>query len=193
MKYLFIGAHLDDIEISCGGTIAKFLQHDVYYLGLSPCHNPIRLEIECTNATKKLGIPRQNVKMFAFPVRSFYDHRQEVADTIRQMINLYDPDVIFTHSVLDRHPDHRCVAEETIRVFNGSIISYLAPWNGQTVENYFIKLDSLDKKLAAIACYQSQSERKYCDPEFIESWAVATGAKCGFGLAEGFEVVRLIH
>src|SRR5690606_18324048 len=106
------GSHLDDIELSAGGTITKLIKsgHQVHYVGFSPCHNPIKLEIECRNATSTLGIPRKNVSIYGIPVRYFNQHRQDVADIIIDSIAKVKPDVIFTHHIDDRHPDHRAVA-----------------------------------------------------------------------------------
>lgn len=196
MTYLFIGAHLDDVELSCGGTIVKLIRQgdDVHYIGLSPCHNPIKLELECVNATKTLGIPRLNVLTFGFPVRYFSNHRQEIAEAIIRACEKVKPDTVFTHSIRDRHPDHRTTAEETIRVFNGSILSYIGPWNGANIENYFIPLiePDIDLKIKAIRCYQSQSERMPHNDEFIKGWARFYGIKARTEYAEGFEVVKII-
>ena len=43
MKVLFIGAHYDDIELGCGGTILRHIEKgdDVFYLGLSNCGNEL--------------------------------------------------------------------------------------------------------------------------------------------------------
>lgn len=196
MKYLFIGSHLDDIEVSCGATIAKMVkENEVHYMGLSPCHNPIALELEAMNATKTLGIPRKNVKCFSFPVRYFNAHRQDIADLIIRATKEIEPDIVFSHSTHDKHPDHRCVAEETQRVFKGSLITYAGPWNAQLRENYFVSFDSevLKTKIEAIKCYHSQSERPYTQPEFIEGMARTTGIKCNSEFAEGFEIIRLIQ
>lgn len=198
MKYLFFGSHLDDIELLAGATIHKLIGqgHDIHYVGFSPCHNPIRLEIECGNATKTLGIPRRNVKIYGIPVRYFNEHRQDIANIVFGAIEGVRPDYVFTHHVRDKHPDHRAVAEETLRVTKCSILSYITPWNAvDAKENTFFEVSDtdVDKKIEALDCYVSQSERQYMNAEFVRSWAVTTGVRVGLPLAEGFEVVRLIN
>lgn len=118
---------------------------------------------------------------------------QGVADLLYSIRDKYD--IVFTHSITDRHPLHRMVAEESLRVFNQSLLTYIGPWNGNEDPNHFIELteEQLEKKITAMSCYKSQSHRKYMDPDFIRSWARYNGIKCGKLYAEGFKVVRLVQ
>lgn len=194
MTVLFIGAHMDDIELSCGGTINRLINEgvNVVYIGLSPCHNPIKLEVECFHATAKLGIKRKNVKTFALPVRDFVNHRQDIADIVIRAIKEYSPKAIVTHHLNDRHPDHRTTAEAVIRVANCTVFSFCAPHNRIDYnENVIVRLnwENIDAKIKSLACYKSQSEREYVDSGFIMSWALATGIQT---YAEGFEIIKII-
>jgi N-acetylglucosamine malate deacetylase 1 len=190
MKYLFIGAHTDDVEASCGGTMTKLyeLGHDVSAIALSFCDKRELLK-EYTEASEILGVNFYNM---AFKVRLFPQQSQMIADALLQFPKT---DFVFTHSVNCRHPDHRTTAEESLRVFNCGIATYIQPWNGADTENYFVELSQqqLDKKIAALSCYKSQSHRPYMNPDFIRSQAIVSGIKCGKKYAEGFKVNRLIQ
>lgn len=94
----------------------------------------------------------------------------------------------------DRHPDHRAVAEETLRVARCSVFSYVTPWNVKAEENTFFEVtqDDLKRKVEALGCYKSQAERQYMGEEFIFGWSRTTGLKAHLPFAEGFYCVQQV-
>lgn len=190
MKYLFLSAHCDDSELSCGGTMLKLASegHHVHYVSMTYCGNK-QLTIECQKAANIL-----KVELFIndFTVRSFTDNRQQIAD---YFYRLKEFDFVFTHSCSDKHPDHRTIAEESLRIFKCNLITYLAPWNGTENSNYYVGIseEQLEKKIHALSCYKSQDHRSYMRPEFIRSQAVFNGIKCGKQYAEAFRIEKLIQ
>jgi LmbE family N-acetylglucosaminyl deacetylase len=185
MKYLFVSSHCDDAELSCAGTMAKLSKdNEVTHLAFSWCGR-LELQDEFDTASEILGV--QGI-LHDFPVRRLHEYRQQIADILIR----YREYVVFTHSVHDRHPDHRAVAEESLRVFNGSLFTYIAPWNGDFEPNYFVGID-LYRKLEALKAYKSQSERAYMKPESIHAAALYNGVKSFQGFAEAFHVERLIR
>lgn len=187
-KYLFIASHTDD-EISFAGMMYKLVQekHDVNFLVLSYCYDD-NLKGECLSASKKLGV----VPVFQnYEVRMF----RKKANSIANLFSFtQEMDFVVTHSPICKHPDHRTVGKEALRVFKCSLLTFLQPWNGNEDSNYFVELSEqqLEKKIEALACYKSQAHRHYMDPDFIRSWARYTGGKIGKKYAEGFRVERLI-
>src|SRR5688572_17234899 len=113
-KYLFIGAHTDDPDLSCGGTMIKLISegHIVHNMALSMCGD-VRLWQELENACSVLGVTNS---LHNFTVREFHNHRVKLAEFFHAIKNDYD--FVFTHSVLDKHLDHRVVGEESKRIFN---------------------------------------------------------------------------
>lgn len=188
-KYLFISAHTDDAELSCGGTMAKLAEqgHDVNCLALSYCDDE-KLIIEYANASKIL---RVNYFTEGFDVRCFNQQAIFIADALLRFKNF---DHVFTHSEKCRHPDHRTIAEESKRIFNCNMATFIQPWNGQHEENYYIEISEqqLEKKIQALSCYKSQSHRAYMNPDFIRAQARYNGIKCGKLYAEAFRIERLI-
>ena len=72
-KILILAPHTDDGELGCGGSIARFIEEgkDVYYAAFSTAEESVDpnlpkniLEIEVKNATKKLGIKKQNLFIY---------------------------------------------------------------------------------------------------------------------------------
>jgi N-acetylglucosamine malate deacetylase 1 len=189
MKYLFIGAHVDDCELCCGGTMAKLIDqgHAINCLALTYCDQDSILE-EYKKASEILGI---NYCFESFDVRCFDQQSVFIADALLAFKNY---DFVFTHSVNCRHPDHRTVAQESIRIFNCSLVTFIQPWNGQQEENYFVEIseEQLEKKIQALACYRSQHHRQYMNENFIRSQAIYNGIKCGKKYAEAFRIEKMI-
>jgi len=185
MKALFIASHCDD-ELCFAGAMQRF--DDPSYVALSSCGNK-QLSNECYAAMDILGVT--SVEIWKYPVRGFREYATEIASLFAS----HRPEMVITHSIKDRHPDHRTTGEESLRVFNCNLLTYIGPWNGDEQANYFIELtkEQLEKKIEALACYKSQAHRAYMNPEFIRSWARYNGIKCGKLYAEGFKVVRLVQ
>lgn len=197
-KILFIGSHTDDVELACGGTISRLISEgkEVFYLALSTCHEPVRLEHECRVSCETLGIKPENVIIQHFEVRNFPNLRQIILQYLIDLNAKHNFDTVFTHSAKDTHQDHSTVAEETLRAFRKStILAYELPWNiNMSRCNAFFELTDmqLTAKINALYCYHSQADREYMKENFIKSWGVINGIKCNADYAEPFEVIRFI-
>lgn len=202
---LILAPHTDDGELGCGGTIARFLEEgkDVYYVAFSTCRNTVppgypadRLEKELKLAMQSYGIDSEHLFILDYPVREFSSHRQEILDDMIRIGNQIHPDYVFAPSLNDVHQDHHVVAEEAIRAFKKTtLLAYEVPWNNLQFNNQtFIKLERrhIDRKLAAIACYESQKNRDYAAPDFTVGQARTHGVQVGCEYAEVFELVRWI-
>lgn len=182
MKVLAIGAHYDDVELGCGGTLHKLIQGgaEVMYLGLSSCYKP-ELISECQLACKVLGI--QTLELFNYPVRRFHEHRQEILDTLIKFRDKFQPDIVYTHSSNDLHQDHKVVFEESFRAFkNYTLFGYNFQWNQNVSLDHLCVTIDIEKKVEAISKYESQASREPFQKGYIQA-ANFTG--------ERFEVIKL--
>lgn len=192
MRVLALGAHLDDVELGAGATLAKFVRlgYDIAYIGLSWCDNK-DLSTECQQAIQILGFSDLNI--YNFPVRRFNEHRQEILDIFVTINKTLNPDLVFTHSSFDSHQDHRVIYEESIRAFrNSQLLGYDMPWNGdgRLTCPSAISDGDLDKKITAIQMYASQKDKEMMDPLIIRSLAIVRGMQFKCGLAEAFQTIR---
>lgn len=96
----------------------------------------------------------------------------------------------------DIHQDHSTIAAEGLRAFkNASILGYELMWNNiEFRTNAFITVsqENVDAKIEALSLYESQRNRRYMSPEFIQSLATVRGVQCGKQFAEAFEIIRWI-
>jgi N-acetylglucosamine malate deacetylase 1 len=179
-----------DEELSFAGTMIKLLEkHEVTYLAISSCGSE-DLKNEWDRSCEIMGVTKKLTT--SIKVREFDAKKQDIANFMHLIRD--DFDFIFTHSEKCRHDDHKTVGEQSKRIFNGNLLTYIQPWNGQHEENYFVELseEHLQKKIDALACYKSQAHRPYMDPEFIRAQARVNGIKCGKLYAEAFKVHKLI-
>jgi len=204
-RILILSPHTDDGELGCGGSVARFTaeRKELFYVALSCCEKSVPaaypcdiLKTEVKRATEVLGIPRSNLLLYDYEVREFPRLRQEILDTLIDIREHLQPEVVFTPSSYDTHQDHRVTREETLRAFKGcTILGYEQPWNNITFDTTaFVLLNEahVQKKIAALHCYDSQKGRSYLSEEFIRSLARTRGVQINTEYAEVFEVIRWV-
>ncbi|WP_082582886.1 PIG-L deacetylase family protein [Frateuria sp. Soil773] len=202
---LVLAPHTDDGEFGCGGTIAKLAEAGtrVIYVAFSaaeqsvPAHLPrdvLRKEVK--EATRRLDIAPDDCLVLKHEVRRFPEFRQAILDDMICLNRDYRPDLVFLPSLNDTHQDHYVIAQEGFRAFKRtSMLGYEVPWNNldfKTTCFSILKESHIAKKMAAVACYDSQRGRAYSNPEFLRSLAVMRGVQIGAEYAEAFEVVRWV-
>ena len=204
-RILVLAPHTDDGEFGCGGSIARFIEDgkEIYYVAFSiaaefvpnPWSKDI-VKIEVKEATKRLGIPQNNVTVFDFEVRKLNYYRQEILEELIKMKKDICPDLVFLPTSTDLHQDHSTVSMEGIRAFkNSSILGYELPWNNiQFCTETFIVLseENVKIKLNALDAYNSQKKRVCANEEFIRSLAKVRGVQIKSKYAEAFEGIRWI-
>jgi len=204
-KIIILAPHTDDGELGCGGTIARMLDDgaQVHYVALSTAEASVpegfpknRLEIEVRKATEALGISFENLTVFKHEVRKLNYIRQEILESLVQIRNEINPDLVFLPSSKDIHQDHITVTQEGIRAFKYStILGYELIWNNLSFDtDVFIKLseEQVDRKIKALNCYKTQAGKAYMEERFIKSLANVRGTQIGCEYAEAFELIRWI-
>lgn len=190
---LVLSPHTDDGELGCGGTIAKLVEKgwQVHMLYFTACGRDVLVE-EATKSGKILGITHE---ILDFTVRHFPRDRQEVLQAIYDHVRETDYDLVFTPATTDVHQDHGVVTEEAKRAFRyGTLLGYELPWNNLSVTlNGFVKLEvtHVEKKLAALDCYDSQKHNPYFSPDYFKAVMRTRGVQLATDYAEGFEVLKV--
>jgi len=178
---LAFGAHPDDVELSCGGTIHKSIAmgKTVGIVDLTEGELGTRGDVktrasESNNAADVLGVNfRINLKMPDGFINGSKQDQLKVIELIRE----YKPEIVFCNSVDDRHPDHSkasnlvreaCYLSGLIKIITkDSKGSVQDSWRPRAVYSYIqwksLKPDfvvdissSIDTKMDAVICYKSQ-------------------------------------
>jgi len=147
LKILCLGAHCDDIEIGCGGTVLKLLtahrRADVHWVVFSS--NEMRKrEAEQSARAFLRRAPVKSVIIQAYRDGYFPFEGGEIKDYFEKLKREADPDLIFTHHRSDMHQDHRLVSELTWNTFRDQmILEYEIPkYDGDLgAPNVFVHLD----------------------------------------------------
>ncbi len=167
---LALGAHSDDIEIGCGGTLLHLAERypdlDVVWVVLSA--TPARAAEARASADEFLASvssPRVIVEDFR---DGFFPYNGEsIKETFEWLKSIVQPDVVFTHRSGDSHQDHRFVCELTWNTFRDNLIlEYEIPkYDGQlSAPNVYVPIaaDAAEWKANTILkCFETQRERPW--------------------------------
>jgi LmbE family N-acetylglucosaminyl deacetylase len=130
-KILCLGAHCDDIEIGCGGTILKLIENYsniiVYWVVFSSNEQRAKEAIKSANNFLK-GAKVENIIINNFRTSFFPFVGAEIKEYFEQLKQEFSPDLIFTHYRHDRHQDHSLISDLTWNTFrNHLILEYEIP------------------------------------------------------------------
>ena len=200
---LCLGAHSDDIEIGCGGTILQLLkaypQAEVSWVVFSAG------EERAGEAIASAGdfLAKANEKQIV--LKDFRDgffpyEGAAIKEFFEQMKRQIEPDIVFTHFRHDLHQDHRLLSELTWNTFrNHCILEYEIPkYDGDLGSpNVFVQLDAAtcEKKIALLQKhFVTQASKDWFNRELFFSLLRLRGmeSRAPFDYAEAFYVRKLI-
>lgn len=175
---LCLGAHCDDIEIGCGGTILRLLNEfkrvNISWIIFSG--NTERASEAYASADAFLrNASEKKVLIKDFKDTHFPYIGAQIKDFFEQKIKLFSPELIFTHFRNDAHQDHRVINELTWNTFrNTTILEYEIPkYDGDLgFPNIYIDLDEAICKQKVdylIDFYKSQSDKRWFSKDTFHS------------------------
>lgn len=176
LDILAFGAHPDDVELSCCGTLLKHIEAG-YKVGIidltqgelgSRGSGALRL-VEAENSRKIMGAAvRENLEI----PDGFFTHSKENLLAVAKMIRKYKPEIILANALDDRHPDHGKGAKlVSDACFHSGLIKIdidgLEPWRPNAVYHYVQDKNLtpdfvvdvtpyMDKKIECIQAFSSQ-------------------------------------
>ena len=174
LNVLCLGAHCDDIEIGCGGTVLKLIEEGKVA--------KLKWVVFASNAVrKKEAIDSANAFLEEVEEKEIIvlDHRDaflqfsalEIKEYFETIKKSFNPDLVFTHYRQDRHQDHRLLSDLAWNTFrNHLILEYEIPkYDGDIgIPNCFFHLSEqqIEKKIdILIDCFESQRNKHWFDKE----------------------------
>ena len=200
MNILAIGAHPDDIEIGCGGLLLKAAKqgHNVYMYGLtrgSHSGDPVQRTHELMQSAKFIGA--HTLWIDNFEDTKLYLN-SELINRIECFINKSNADIVYTHSKIDTHHDHRAIAEATLEAgrYVPNILAYEMPVTKDfRPQVYYDISDVIDDKVELINIFSSQMHKTHLTANAIKGLAQFKALQSRLGTlityVESFEVLKL--
>jgi LmbE family N-acetylglucosaminyl deacetylase len=199
LKILCLGAHSDDIEIGCGASLLQLLRSnpspEVYWVVFS---GEGRRAEEARGSAEYWfeGAAASRFDLHNFRDGFFPDAWAAIKERFKELKEVFEPDLVFTHCRNDLHQDHRIIHELSWNTFrNHCIFEYEVPkYDGDLgTPNFYIPLedeDAKNKTAALMRGFGTQTDKHWFSEELFIGQMRIRGMECGSpsGYAEGFYV-----
>lgn len=197
---LFLGAHCDDIEIGCGGTIldlrARIPAARIHWVIFSARGQ--RREEAMESARRFLGEGAHHcVRAFEFRDGFLPWEGMRLKETFEELKRDVQPNLIFTHHLSDRHQDHRLIGKLTWNTWRDhAVLEYEVPkYEGDLGQpNIYVRLsprhaESKVKMLEEV--YETQMTKPWFDADTFKGLMRLRGIECRSRFAEAFHARKL--
>lgn len=176
MNILAIGAHPDDIELGCGGSLLKAARNGVnvfMYIVTrgSSAGSVVKRSNEIINSAKYIGAK-------ALWIDDYEDSgvylTKGLINSIEFFIRKTQADVIYTHPLKDNHHDHRAVSEATVEAgrFTPNVLAYENPSSRNFLPVLFSDIsDVIFEKIKLIELYGSQKAKIFLSSNSVKALA----------------------
>ena len=199
MKILAVGAHPDDLEYGCAGTLIRHVRRgDRVFLAIatdgSQGGEPEVRRAEQLAAAKIIGA--EDVFFLDYVDTRFECNRESIMK-IEEVVKRVDPDTVYTHYGEDTHQDHREIARAVVPAARS--VPDLLFFEGLSSRDFnptvFANIGSvIHQKLAALQAHSSQVSRTNIENmtivDIAQSAANFRGIQGRVTYAEGFVAVR---
>jgi N-acetylglucosamine malate deacetylase 1 len=205
MKVLAIGAHFDDVELGCGGTLLRHAKNgdDIYIVVVTDSgyesktknssRDPVQAKKEgmrsarylhakltCCNKKPTVLIPTEKLVL-----------------EIEQIVNAIKPDCVYTHQPDDCHADHAAVGYVSMRACRkcDKVLTYRSNWyimDKTQDDNYYVNISEyINEKVKLLNFFESEMKNvNYSWIDFVKKQNSAAGAKVTVAYAETFHLVK---
>ncbi len=200
MNILAIGAHPDDIEIGCAGTLIKYVDrgHNVFLLimtgGEEGGAEPTRT-LEQEDSNKIIGV--KHIFWGGYKDTHILVDKETIS-SIEKILSKVDPDFIFCHFPDDTHQDHRHLCQATMSATRNlrNVLFFEGPTTCNFTPQVFVDIsDTLDRKIESLQAHASQMTKTNIEDlsiiEIARSSANFRGIQGRVKYAEAFHALRL--
>ncbi len=202
LRVLALGAHSDDIEIGCGGTLLSLIED----------YEPVEVRWVVFSGSQKRADEAQKsadlflaeaaekeVELLAFRDGFFPWEGYQIKEEFERLKHQFEPDLVLTHYRDDRHQDHRMISDLTWNTWRShNVWEYEIPkFDGDIGQpNMFAPLDDdlLSRKIEILMqCFATQANKHWFAEEMFRALPRLRGMECACetGLAEAFYARKL--
>jgi LmbE family N-acetylglucosaminyl deacetylase len=199
---LCLGAHCDDIEIGCGGTLIELSRRhpQARFVWAVFAGDEVREQETRAAAAALLAGASVTVEVHRFRESFFPYVGSQIKDAFESLRSRVTPDLVLTHHLSDRHQDHRMLAELTWNTFRShAILEYEIPKYegdlGQPQVYCPLAAESAELKIRTLLeCFPSQRGRQWFDAELFRGLLRLRGIECNSPsrYAEAFHARKIV-
>lgn len=202
LKVLCLGAHADDIEIGCGGTLMRLLAErprvSVHWVVMSAPNDRAREAL--ASARRVLRRAHSSVVRVEQFRDGYLPYEGAAMKDVFEELKSVKPHLVFTHSRLDAHQDHRVVSQLTWNTFRDHcILEYEIPkYDGDLgTPNVFVPLSASvrrQKVKLLMSAFPSQRDKRWFSEATFDGLMRLRGIECAAadGYAEAFYGHKLV-
>ena len=200
VNILAIGAHPDDIEFGCGGTLIKYRDkgHRIYLLVMTEGGMGAQTSVRAGEQLSSQAILGAEEVFWGGYEDTHLMADQEMINKIEKVISTVRPVFIFCNFIDDTHQDHRHLAQATISAtrYIRNVLFYEGPTTQNFSPHVFVDIfDTLDRKIKALEAHRSQFTKTNIEDmtiaELARSSANFRGIQSRVKYAEAFHSLRL--
>ncbi len=206
MRILAIGAHFDDVELGCGGTLLKHKKDgdDITVLVVTDSGYESQTKKCCRDASqaKKEGqrsAKYLNAKLICCDKEPIVlVPTEKLVLELEEIVNMVKPDCVYTHQPNDSHGDHAAVGYVSMRACRkcDKVLLYRSNWyimDNTQDDNYYVNIsDFVEEKVKLLNFFESEMKNvngSWID--FVKKQNSAAGAKVNVAYAETFHIVKM--
>jgi len=206
MRILAVGAHFDDVELGCGGTLLRHKKEgdDIYILVITDSgyasqtkkyrrsSAQARKEGERSAKYLKANLICCNKKPIVLVPT------EKLVLEIEKIVNSIKPDCVYTHHPDDSHADHAAVGYVSMRACRkcDKVLMYRSSWyimDNTRDDNYYVNISNfIDEKVKLLNFFESEMKNiNYSWINFVKKQNSAAGAKVNVSYAETFHMIKM--
>lgn len=200
-RLLFLGAHSDDIEIGCGGTVLQLTKSnprlEILWVVFS-AEGRRRQEARASAQLFLKDASWSKIVLKKFKTSFFPTEGESIKNFFETLKGSFQPDIVFTHYREDRHQDHRLLSDLAWNTFRDHLIlEYEIPkYDGDLgIPNLFVPLDKsvCERKTKYLSqVFQSQGTRHWFSEDTFLALMRLRGVECASKYAEAFHGRKVV-
>ena len=207
MNVLAVGAHYDDVDLGCSGTLINHVRRGdkvtIVVVTDSAYRNPEGEVVRSADVAYKEGLAAAKMigaDLICLNYKTFFvPFDENLTKEIHSLLNELNIDTVYSHWVHDIHRDHQYTAKSTLMAARHvpRVLMYRSNYydSDQTFrDNFYSDISEvMGQKIATIKAHRSELERvRWQWIEFFEHQNRNDGQKIGVKYAETFEIVRYL-
>ena len=201
MKVLAIGAHPDDIEVGCAGTLMKYSKygHEIFLLIMTEGHKGGDAKLRREEQYKAAEVLKPKEVMWAgYKDTELSPNMNELVHDIEIVLNKIKPDFIFANYGDDTHQDHRALCRAIVSAtrYVRNVLFYETPTTHDFSPTIFVNIrETIEEKYSMLLAHQSQAMKTNIEGlsivDIAKSTAIFRGIQGRVQYAEAFIPLRL--